>query len=117
MINSAKPDDSPSGSQSHQRLVIHLPVPFYDDGLITIFCGDSRSIVPLMPKFDLLLTDPPYGINVAKKGTVGTSPTATSKRTGWNAACTKFEPVAWDKAPPPSWVLHMLLDHAKQSIL
>jgi site-specific DNA-methyltransferase (adenine-specific) len=94
-----------------------LPVPYYDDGLITIFCGDCRAIVPLLPKFDLLLTDPPYGINVARKGTVGTSATETSKRTGWNAPCTKFEPVKWDKEAPPPWILHMLIGHAKQSIL
>lgn len=37
--------------------------PYYDDGRgIQIFFGDCREIVPTLGKFDLLLTDPPYGI-------------------------------------------------------
>jgi DNA modification methylase len=110
-------NDSARQPCSHQPLVSPLPVPYYDDGLITIFHGDCRKIVPLLPTFDLLLTDPPYGINVAKKGIVGSSPTALSKRTGKSLPCTKFEPVEWDKAQPPSWVLHMLLAHANNAIL
>lgn len=31
---------------------------------ITIYHGDCREILPGLPKFDLLLTDPPYGINL-----------------------------------------------------
>ncbi len=37
--------------------------PYYDEGGITIYCGDCREILPGLPKCDLLLTDPPYGIN------------------------------------------------------
>lgn len=37
--------------------------PYYDDGKgIVIYHGDCREIVPTMGKFDLLLTDPPYGL-------------------------------------------------------
>lgn len=36
--------------------------PFYQDESVTIFCGDCREIAPQLGKFDLLLTDPPYGI-------------------------------------------------------
>ena len=39
-----------------------LPKPFYDEDGITIFHGDCREILPLLPKVDLVLTDPPYGI-------------------------------------------------------
>jgi DNA modification methylase len=38
--------------------------PYWSDGRTTIFHGDCRQIAPLLPTFDLLLTDPPYGINV-----------------------------------------------------
>ena len=39
-----------------------LPVPYYDEDGITIFHGDCRDILPHLPKVDLVLTDPPYGI-------------------------------------------------------
>lgn len=40
--------------------------PYYQDDAVTIFHGDCREIVPTLGKFDLLLTDPPYGIGAAK---------------------------------------------------
>lgn len=43
-----------------------LPTPYYDDGQgIQIYLGDCREILPLLPKVDLVLTDPPFGINHA----------------------------------------------------
>jgi DNA modification methylase len=38
---------------------------YYKDDLVTIYHGDCREIVPSLGKFDLLLTDPPYGIGEA----------------------------------------------------
>jgi site-specific DNA-methyltransferase (adenine-specific) len=35
--------------------------PYYDHAGITIYHGDCREILPQLGKFDLLLTDPPYG--------------------------------------------------------
>src|SRR5579875_201318 len=40
-----------------------LPEPYYDRGGITIYHGDCRLIMPLLPQVDLILTDPPYGLN------------------------------------------------------
>lgn len=37
--------------------------PYYDHKGITIYHGDCRDILPHMPKVDLVLTDPPYGMN------------------------------------------------------
>lgn len=47
-----------------------IPAPYYQDDAVTIFHGDCREIVPHLGRFDLLLTDPPYGINLdtAKSG-------------------------------------------------
>lgn len=36
--------------------------PYYEHGGITIYHGDCREILPRLPKADLCLTDPPYGI-------------------------------------------------------
>jgi len=37
--------------------------PYYEEAGITIYHGDCREILPHVPKVDLVLTDPPYGIN------------------------------------------------------
>lgn len=37
--------------------------PYYDHAGIQIFHGDCREILPTLPKVDLVLTDPPYGVN------------------------------------------------------
>lgn len=39
--------------------------PYYQDSAVTIYHGDCRVIVPTLGRFDLLLTDPPYGTNCA----------------------------------------------------
>ena len=36
--------------------------PYYSHAGITIYHGDCREILPTLPKCDLLLTDPPYGV-------------------------------------------------------
>ena len=41
-----------------------LPTPYYDESGITIYHADCRDILPHLPKADLVLTDPPYGINL-----------------------------------------------------
>jgi site-specific DNA-methyltransferase (adenine-specific) len=36
--------------------------PYYQDDFATIYHGDCREILPTLPKVDLVLTDPPYGL-------------------------------------------------------
>jgi site-specific DNA-methyltransferase (adenine-specific) len=36
--------------------------PYYQDDACTIYHGDCRGILPTLGRFDLLLTDPPYGV-------------------------------------------------------
>ena len=33
-------------------------------GDATLYHGDCREVLPVLPCFDLVLTDPPYGIDV-----------------------------------------------------
>jgi len=44
--------------------------PYYQDEWVTIYHGDCREILPLIPdkSIDLVLTDPPYGVHHKKQG-------------------------------------------------
>ena len=37
--------------------------PYYEDDAVTIYHGDCREILPTLDRADLVLTDPPYGID------------------------------------------------------
>ena len=41
--------------------------PYYQDSAVTIYHGDCREIVPQLGRFELLLTDPPYGDILTRK--------------------------------------------------
>jgi len=41
--------------------------PYYSEDGITIFCADCRDILPSLPKVDVCLTDPPYGLEFMGK--------------------------------------------------
>lgn len=36
--------------------------PYYSDEMVTIYHADCMDVLPQLGRFDLLLTDPPYGI-------------------------------------------------------
>ena len=44
--------------------------PYYEDEWVTIYHGDCREILPDLPKVDLVLTDPPYGVGNMVSGTM-----------------------------------------------
>ncbi len=56
--------------------------PYYEDSAVTIYHGDCREILPTLPKVDLVLTDPPYGISldVCNARFSGGSPASRAKR-------------------------------------
>ena len=72
--------------------------PYYEEPGITIYCGDCREILPHLEPVDLVLTDPPYGIN---------HPTDYADRgRGKLAACRNYPKVHDDNAPfDPTWLL------------
>lgn len=35
--------------------------PFYEDALVTLYCGDSQNIAPQL-SYDVIVSDPPYGM-------------------------------------------------------
>jgi DNA modification methylase len=55
-----------------EEIIAKLPKPYYRDEQadIAIYCADCRQVLPLIPdkSIDLVLTDPPYGLNMKMQG-------------------------------------------------
>ena len=64
--------------------------PYYEHAGITIYHGDCREILPGLPKVDLVLTDPPYGINATQRHQPG---------------ATQYTPIVGDQEEPDLAVL------------
>ncbi len=65
------------------------PKPYYQDDVVTIYCGDCRKVLPQLDvKVDLVLTDPPYGLNARMEG--GT----------WGAVYRHGDMLRWDYLVP-----------------
>lgn len=81
--------------------------PYYKDDYITLYHGDCREIVPTLGRFDLLLTDPPYGI-----GEHGGA-CRTRNRPGY----TKHVNMGWDNSRPDAEAFRLMLGSAPVSII
>lgn len=72
--------------------------------------GDCREILPLLPVHDLVLTDPPYGLNMQNRSDGGGVCSAKSgNRT--------YERSEWDKERPPAWIFGLMLEKAGNCIV
>jgi DNA modification methylase len=80
--------------------------PYYQDDAVTIYHGDCREIVPTLGRFDLLLTDPPYGV-----GEHG-----GKARTRGVKAPNHFSG-GWDNERPTQDVFNLLRDHTEIQII
>lgn len=78
--------------------------PYYQDDAVTIYHGDCRNIVPGLERFDLLLTDPPYGIGFAAQPTNYQRAKGQKKET-------------WDDEGAPLWTLEMAKAKALRHII
>jgi site-specific DNA-methyltransferase (adenine-specific)/modification methylase len=80
--------------------------PFFEDQGITIYLGDCRHIMPLLPRFDLLLTDPPYGIGESAAKVKSRQRTKTGSSTAL-ADQRDYGGFDWDQDPVEGWALDL----------
>ena len=76
-------------------------------GNCTLYHGDCREVLPLLPNCDLILTDPPYGIGRDGK------PPSTSSHGGHKG----YEFMGWDTDAPPAWLFGLMHEKAKHLII
>lgn len=82
--------------------------PYYADSHVTIYHGDCREILPSIGQVDLVLTDPPYGIGVARHGLIG----------GHNKGRLKqYAPAIWDEGAVSWLLLEEAIEHGEHTIL
>jgi len=75
--------------------------PYYDDGHgIVIYHGDCRDVLPGLAPVDLLLTDPPYGLGIAR-----------------HPFRSLHAPSAWDDRPVDGALLASCIAHADAAII
>ena len=79
----------------HEKVVI---------GNAELYLGDCRDVLPLLPKVDAVITDPPYGLGGRMKG--GT----------WGAKTEFKEMVVWDASAPDVSLLMELVQLADVSV-
>lgn len=65
-----------------------------------LYLGDCREILPHLPKVDLVLTDPPYGIGIAS-----------------NPVRQMHEKLDWDAAPPSVGTINDCIAHGTTAIV
>lgn len=79
--------------------------PYYSEAGIEIYHGDCRQILPQIGTFDLLLTDPPYGINADRD--------RNSQANGW----VDYGSSGWDKTPCDSERLTLCRDACSKAVI
>lgn len=89
--------------------------PYYEANGITIYHGDCREVLPILPPADLVLTDPPYGIALdTDNSRFSGGHVASVASLGNGRGSANGAPIANDSAPfDPSF----LLNYGKHQII
>lgn len=96
--------------------------PYYQDELTTIYHGDCAVIAPTLNHFDLLLTDPPYGIGESSKRNASRGKPFGSKQSRGGSSRVVAAPrdygyFDWDASPPEQWLIDMLRAQCANQII
>jgi site-specific DNA-methyltransferase (adenine-specific)/modification methylase len=75
---------------------------------VTLYLGDCREILPTLGKVDAVVTDPPYGIGIARRGVLGTERLAPVRDYGKSD---------WDRAPPVVQVINLMHSISRYQIM
>ena len=86
--------------------------PYYEDDSVFLIHGDCREIVPLLGRFDLLLTDPPYGIGKDK----GAAPGGTDGSGRYKRNPKQYEG-EWDSERPSPVLFADLILSSRDAII
>jgi site-specific DNA-methyltransferase (adenine-specific)/modification methylase len=73
-------------------------------GDATLYLGDCMDILPTLPKVDAVITDPPYGLNIAAQ------PFQNQRRNG-------AEKKDWDESAPSKLLLDEIIQKGEKAIL
>lgn len=95
--------------ETNMRWPIEIGIkPYYEDDYCVIYNGDCRDILPELPKVDLVLTDPPYGIGEAGK-----------KHESRGKLCNAggYGQDDWDDSPIDDDIISHIFDIARHSII
>jgi len=77
-------------------------------GNATLYLGDCRDILPILPKVDAVITDPPYGIGEAA---------GKNKSRGKLAVAKDFGNDSWDDAPISDDLIRMVREAGKWAVI
>jgi len=86
--------------------------PYYDHAGITIYNGDCSEILPTLPKVDLVLTDPPYGVKMSQgfEGFGGFG--------GFGKPIPRRQyPDTWDNDRPPKEVFDLVIGAGRNVVI
>lgn len=78
--------------------------PYYQDEFVTLYNAKAEDVLPDLPKVDLVLTDPPYGLNAKMNG--GT----------WGSAYRRGDMLEWDYLLNPE-LMTMVIESATNAII
>lgn len=81
-----------------------MTAPYYERGGITIYHGEALEIIPDLPEFDALITDPPYSSGGAFRGDRTMSTVAKYVQSGQQAARSEFSGDTRDQHSYLVWV-------------
>ena len=89
---------------------------------IKIYCGDCLEIMPLLPKVDLVVTDPPYGIGFDRENlsmSCGMRKDGSQRKYHeWSAPkAVGYKTEDWDSAPPPKEIFDAMFKASKDQII